>query len=317
MYWIKSMKATVPRKSLNVCLVARDQPKGSTINWNRGRSITRENLAENHCRHMWFERKNYLIAVDDCSCYIKMEMYEISHTDRRTDFIDSKVENCKTHSNKKNATGNNRMTEDLQHLAAHIEGSHFSQEIESAHPLLVRSLSIRLDQSVVDHCFQVSVIFHILYLPKSITISLVFLTFNLRWFCLHHSTKLSTKSPVLTLLSTLTYTPINTHQLQSLTPVAETEQRKWSSQCFLYHQDTNGLMAAGRWQHYQYLNGVERQIVNGSATSSPVASHEMWGWLVCGLLAQMASTFWGLEPSRASSIPSTSIEEFHVKPSNH
>ena len=32
--------------------------------------------------------------------------------------------------------------EDLQHLAAHVEGSQFPQKIESAHPLLVHSVSV-------------------------------------------------------------------------------------------------------------------------------------------------------------------------------
>ena len=46
----------------------------------------------------------------------------------------------------------NRLVRDLQHLAAHVEGSQLPKEIESAHPLLVHSLGIRFPvQSVVSH----------------------------------------------------------------------------------------------------------------------------------------------------------------------
>ncbi|KAK5900156.1 hypothetical protein CesoFtcFv8_009559 [Champsocephalus esox] len=42
---------------------------------------------------------------------------------------------------KEECTGHNRL-EDLQHLAAHVEGSQLPQKIESAHPLLVLSVSV-------------------------------------------------------------------------------------------------------------------------------------------------------------------------------
>ena len=43
---------------------------------------------------------------------------------------------------KEECTSHNRPVEDLQHLAAHVEGSQLPQKIESAHPLLVHSVSV-------------------------------------------------------------------------------------------------------------------------------------------------------------------------------
>ena len=71
---------------------------------------------------------------------------------------------AQTHSSKENYTGNSRLVNDLQHLAAHIEGSQLPQEIESAHPLPVHSLGIRFPvQSVVDHNSQVFVALHLFH----------------------------------------------------------------------------------------------------------------------------------------------------------
>ena len=43
---------------------------------------------------------------------------------------------------KEECTSHNRLIEDLQHLAAYVEGSQLPQKIESAHPLLVHSVSV-------------------------------------------------------------------------------------------------------------------------------------------------------------------------------
>ena len=69
-----------------------------------------------------------------------------------------------THSSKENGASNNRLVEDLQHLAAHVERSQLPQEIESAHPLLVHSLGVGFPvQSVVDHHSQVFIVLHLLH----------------------------------------------------------------------------------------------------------------------------------------------------------
>ena len=44
---------------------------------------------------------------------------------------------------KEKYTGHHRLVKDLQHLAAHVEGSQLPQEVKSAHPLLVNSFSVR------------------------------------------------------------------------------------------------------------------------------------------------------------------------------
>ena len=75
-----------------------------------------------------------------------------SETNNRASFSDEFVQSAgvsgsdaaaPTHSSKENGAGNNRLVEDLQHFAAHVEGSELPQEIESAHHLLIHSISVQ------------------------------------------------------------------------------------------------------------------------------------------------------------------------------
>jgi len=94
-----------------------------------------------------------------------------------------------------------RLVKDLQHLAAHIEGSELTQEIQSAHPLLVVQSSL-LFKCTPNYLYSSTTpasslmmstgLLLTLVLLKSTTISLVLSTFKSKWFWLHQSTKLST-----------------------------------------------------------------------------------------------------------------------------